>query len=45
VIALTGDTSESVRAGLARHRIDSFMTKPVELKALLDEVRRLLEQA
>src|SRR5579859_923097 len=31
VIALTGDTSESVRAGLARHRIDSYMTKPVEL--------------
>jgi CheY-like chemotaxis protein len=44
VIALTGDTSESVRAGLARHRIDSYMTKPVELKALLNEVQRLLEQ-
>lgn len=45
VIALTGDSTESVRARLARHGIDSFMTKPVELIALLEEVQRLLEQA
>jgi CheY-like chemotaxis protein len=44
VIALTGDSTESVRNGLKRQRVDSFMTKPVELKALLDEVQRLLEQ-
>lgn len=45
VIALTGDSTESVRKGLMRYGIDSYMTKPVELKALLDEVQRLLEQA
>lgn len=45
VIALTGDSTESVRARLARLGIDSFMTKPVELIALLEEVQRLLEQA
>ncbi len=45
VIALTGDSTESVRTRLTRYRIDSYMTKPVELKALLDEVQRLLEQA
>ena len=44
VIALTGDSSESVRTRLTNHGIDSYMTKPVELKALLDEVQRLLEQ-
>ncbi len=45
VIALTGDTTESVRTRLTRYGIDSYMTKPVELKALLDEVQRLLDQA
>jgi len=43
VIALTGDSTESVRKGLTRQGVDSYMTKPVELKALLDEVQRLLE--
>jgi len=42
---LTGDTTESVRTRLTRYGIDSYMTKPVELKALLDEVQRLLDQA
>src|SRR5712691_11569802 len=45
VIALTGDSTESVRTRLTRYGIDSYMTKPVELKALLDEVQRLLDQA
>jgi len=45
VIALTGDSTESVRARLMSHGVDSYMTKPVELKALLDEVQRLLDQA
>ena len=45
VIALTGDTTESVRTQLTRYGIDSYMTKPVELKVLLDEVQRLLDQA
>jgi CheY-like chemotaxis protein len=45
VIALTGDSTETVRARLTRYGIDSYMTKPVELKALLDEVQRLLDQA
>ncbi len=45
VIALTGDSTESVRTQLTRYGIDSYMTKPVELKALLDEVQRLLDQA
>jgi len=44
VIALTADSTESVQTGLKRYGIDSYMTKPVELKALLDEVQRLLEQ-
>jgi len=45
VIALTADSTESVRNELTRYGIDSYMTKPVELKALLDEVQRLLEQS
>lgn len=45
VIALTGDSTESVRTRLSSYRIDSYMTKPIEIKALLDEVQRLLEQA
>jgi CheY-like chemotaxis protein len=44
VIALTADSTESVQTGLKRYGIDSYMTKPVELKALLDEVQHLLEQ-
>jgi len=45
VIALTGDSTESVRARMLSYGVDSYMTKPVELKALLDEVQRLLDQA
>src|SRR4029077_5338821 len=44
VIALTADSTESVQTGLKRYGIDSYMTKPVDLKALLDEVQRLLDQ-
>ncbi|TMD98186.1 MAG: response regulator [Chloroflexi bacterium] len=41
VIALTGDSSESVRQELEAGRIDSFFTKPVDLDLLHEEVRRL----
>jgi CheY-like chemotaxis protein len=41
VIALTGDSSESVRAALESGHIDAFLTKPVDLDLLRDEVRRL----
>jgi DNA-binding response OmpR family regulator len=44
VIAVTGDSTESIRTRLVRHGIDSYMTKPVELKVLLGEVQRLLEK-
>src|SRR5207248_9513345 len=41
VIALTGDSSESVRQALEGGRVDSFFTKPVDLDLLHEEVRRL----
>ncbi|TMD17205.1 MAG: response regulator [Chloroflexi bacterium] len=41
VIALTGDLSEKVRHALEGGRIDSFLTKPVDLVVLREEVRRL----
>ena len=34
----------AVRSRLQGDGVDSYMTKPVELKELLDEVQRLLEQ-
>ena len=41
VIALTGDSSESVRHALEGGRIDAFLTKPVDLDLLGQEVERL----
>lgn len=42
VIALTGDLSDEVRDALASGGIDSFLSKPVDLGLLHDEVRRLM---
>ena len=42
VIALTGDLTEEVRAALAGGGVDSFMTKPVDLGLLGEEVNRLM---
>ena len=42
VIALTGDSSDEVRSALATGGIDSFITKPVDLTLLRQEVDRLL---
>ena len=41
VIALTGDLSEEVRQALQAGGIDSFLTKPVDLHRLGEEVNRL----
>ncbi len=41
VIALTGDLSDEVREALEGGGIDSFLTKPVDLQLLGDEVDRL----
>ena len=41
VIALTGDLSEPVRKALEGGRIDAFLTKPVDLDLLHQEVERL----
>jgi len=41
VIALTGDLSEEVRQALQAGGIDSFLTKPVDLRRLGEEVNRL----
>jgi CheY-like chemotaxis protein len=41
VIALTGDLSEDVRQALQAGGIDSFLTKPVDLHRLGEEVNRL----
>jgi len=41
VIALTGDSSEAVRTALEGGRIDAFLTKPVDLDLLRQEVERL----
>jgi CheY-like chemotaxis protein len=42
VIALTGDLSDETREALAGGGIDSFLTKPVDLGLLADEVNRLM---
>ena len=42
VIALTGDLSDEVRKALEGGGIDSFITKPVDLKLLREEVDRLM---
>jgi CheY-like chemotaxis protein len=41
VIALTGDLSDEVRDAMRTGGIDSFLTKPVDLHMLHDEVSRL----
>ena len=41
VIALTGDLSDDTRQALQQGGIDSFMTKPVDLHQLGEEVNRL----
>ena len=41
VIALTGDLSDQVRQALQAGGIDSFLTKPVDLHRLGEEVNRL----
>lgn len=42
VIALTGDLSVELRTALTDSGIDSFMSKPVDLRLLDDEVSRLI---
>lgn len=42
VIAITADLSEEVRIALADSGIDSFLSKPVNLPLLDDEVSRLM---
>lgn len=42
VIGLTGDLSDDIRAALERSGIDSYLTKPVDLALLRDEVERLM---
>jgi CheY-like chemotaxis protein len=44
IIGLTGDTSEDVRLALVRGGVDSFLTKPVNLALLREEVKRLAVQ-
>ncbi len=41
-IALTGDLSDEVRSELEAGGIDSFLTKPVDLDLLRQEVNRLM---
>jgi two-component system, sensor histidine kinase and response regulator len=41
VIALTADLSQGVRDALQGGQIDAYMTKPVDLSLLADEVERL----
>lgn len=42
VLALTGDGSAEVRASMETKGIDAFLTKPVNLKCLREEVTRLM---
>jgi hypothetical protein len=42
VLALTGDDSSHVRVELENAGIDGFLTKPVDLNRLQDEVSRLM---
>jgi CheY-like chemotaxis protein len=41
VIAVTGDTSESVRSELVDQGVDAYLTKPIELPVLVKLARRL----
>lgn len=42
VIGLTADVSDEVRDELQQTGIDSFMTKPIDLARLREEINRLL---
>lgn len=42
VIALTADESEDVRSALRQGNVDSFLTKPVDLRRLREEIKRLI---
>ncbi len=42
VLALTGDESPKVRESMDRSGVDGFLTKPVDLAVLRDEVGRLM---
>lgn len=42
VIALTADVSDEVRDALERGGIDSYLTKPIDLARLREEIDRLL---
>ena len=42
VLALTGDQSADVRASLESEGIDGYLTKPVDLESLGEEVARLM---
>ncbi len=42
VMALTGDLSDEVRQSLETGGVDSFLTKPVDLALLREEVNRLM---
>lgn len=42
VIALTADESNDVRGALEAGHVDSFLTKPVDLRMLRQEIERLL---
>ena len=42
VIALTADESTDVRLALQSGEVDSFLTKPVDLRRLRHEIERLL---
>jgi CheY-like chemotaxis protein len=45
IIALTADPSPELRTALEDIGIDSFLTKPIELPRLLEEIRRLMTPA
>lgn len=44
IIGLAGDTSDDVRLALVRGGVDGFLTKPVNLALLREEVNRLVVQ-
>lgn len=44
VIALTADPLPEVRAELERDGVDGFLSKPIDLETLRDEVARVLSQ-
>lgn len=42
VIALTADVSDGTRNALERAGVDSYLTKPIDLARLHEEIKRLL---